>query len=58
MKFLLTARMPLAEGNRLIKSGKLAGTLSLDYGITGAISESALHSSQASRHDGRRGTGV
>ena len=27
MKFLLTARMPLAEGNRLIKSGKLAGTL-------------------------------
>ncbi|SRR5579871_66782 len=27
MKFLVTGRMPLAEGNRLIKSGKLAGTL-------------------------------
>jgi hypothetical protein len=27
MKFLLTGKMPIEEGNRLIKSGKLAGVL-------------------------------
>lgn len=27
MKFLLIAKMPIEEGNRLIKAGKLAGTL-------------------------------
>ena len=40
MKFLLTGRMPLEAGNRMIKSGKLAGAL---QGVLEAIKPDAVY---------------